>query len=220
VVCGWLSGVAPRHPRRSDSPFRRLSVSAVSPSRRLFPPSIHRHHPQRDRLPNVTSATSTPARPNLPVSPVPHPLFLSFSLWRRDAGPSVSARVSASASPRRPASPFPRLPRSRPRRFLPSSIHRHYPQPGHLPTPRAPPPPQHHQTSLSLRLPVSPTLPLIDSSAPCPMRPPFPSTAPNLPSPSTQYPIPNPHPPICAKSPERYRAPAHRWWGRAGGMIV
>jgi hypothetical protein len=32
--------------------------------------------------------------------------------------------------------------------------------------------------------------------------------------------VPSTHPPICAKSPERYRAAAHQWWGRAGSVLV
>ena len=90
------------------------------------------------------------------------PLFLSFSLWRRDVGTGASAPVSAPAPPlapprRFPVSPFPRLPRSRPRRLFLSSTPRHPSQRGRLPPSRASPPPRHHQPSPSHRLAGSPS---------------------------------------------------------------
>ena len=93
--------------------------------------------------------------PRLIVSPSPHPLFLSFSLWRSDVGTRVSSLVSAPAPH---VAPPRRFPRSRPRRLFLSSIHRHPPQRGRLPnvtsTPSTPAPPN-LSASPSHRLPVS-----------------------------------------------------------------
>jgi hypothetical protein len=180
-------------PRRPASPFPRLPRSL---SRRLFPSSIHRHHLQPGRTPRHEHIFN-PSTTNPSVSPVPHPLLLSFSLWRRDVGPSVSVRVRTSTPPRRPASPFPRLPRPRPRRLFPSSIHRHHPQRGR--------PPCHEHTlhpsttkplcpsaSPAPRLPGSPTLSLIDSSAKTITRPPsHAASTSSTPAPPRTSPSPN-----------------------------
>ena len=101
--------------------------------------------------------------PHLIVSPSPHPLFLSFSLWRRDVGTRVSSLVSAPAPH---VAPPRRFPRSRPRRLFLSSIHRHPPQRGRLPnvtsTPSTPAPPN-LAASPSPRFSVSPPRRLLRS---------------------------------------------------------
>jgi hypothetical protein len=232
-VVGGLWLVERRHPpalatlRFSVSPPLRLPRLPNSSSL----PSIDSSAPPTTRpLPHATSTNTSPAPPTPSVPPVPHPLFLSFSLWRRDVGTCVSALVNASTPPRRPASPSPRISGSpylrlpvspAPRPAVPSP-HRFISTPTTRPLP--------HATSTN----TSPAIPN-DSVSPSPRFPnsspprligtlsneaASPSTAPRPASPSTQYPIPNTQYRICAKSPERYRAPAHRWWGRAGGMIV
>ena len=77
------------------SPSSRLSVSPFphllrSRPRRLFPSSIHRH-PPTTRPPSHRH--EHPLHPGT-TNPL-HPLFLSFSLWRRDARTGASTLVSA-----------------------------------------------------------------------------------------------------------------------------
>ena len=151
------------------------------------------------------------------------PLFLSFSLWRRDVGTGVSAPVSAPHPPlpRLSVSPFLRLPRSRPRRLFLSSTPRHPSQRGRLPPSRASPPPRHHQPSPSHRLAGSPSpLPVLlplekgrrytrlgsgERSA-SPLAPPR-----RLPvSPSPQASTSSPLPFIDSSAPLTTRPPSHR----------
>ena len=90
------------------------------------------------------------------------PLFLSFSLWRRDVGTGASAPVSAPAPPlapprRFPVSPSPRFPVSSGLDLVVSSSHRFISTPHNeaaFPPLRASPPPQHHQPSPPSPLPV------------------------------------------------------------------
>ena len=123
--------VAP--PRRFlISPSSRLSVSPFprllrSRPRRLFLSSIHRH-PPTTRPPSHRH--EHPLHPGT-TNPL-HPLFLSFSLWRRDARTGASTLVSASAptsphlavSPGTTSSSLPLIDSSAPTTTRPPS-HRH-----------------------------------------------------------------------------------------------
>jgi hypothetical protein len=220
VVRGWLSGVAPRHSRRPDSPFRRLSISPVSPSLRLFPPSIHRHHPQRGHPPRhehiLTPSTTNPLR--LAGSPSPLPVLLLLEKGRGDMRLGSRERFRTPTSPRLAVSPSLQVTTSSFPPFIDSPALPPTGPPSHATSTTSTP-----STTKPLCISVSPNRRLFPSSIhrhPVQRGRPPPAPPRTSRSPSTQYPIPNPHPPICAKSPERYRAPAHRWWGRAGGMIV
>ena len=89
-----VSAPHPRSPRLAVSPFLRFPVS---PGLDLVASSLHRfigttyneaafHRHEHPLHPGTTNP------PRLIVSPVLHPLFLSFSLWRRDVDPDDRAR--------------------------------------------------------------------------------------------------------------------------------
>jgi hypothetical protein len=139
-----------RLPKSSSLPF----IDSSAPPTTGPPPQRHERH--------LNLSTTNPS-----VSPVPHPLFLSFSLWRRDVGTCVSAPVNASAPPRRSGSPFPVSPGHD---LVVSSLHRFIGDTRNgttSPTSRAPPHSQHHQPPPSRRLPLPSSCPSPSGEGTC-----------------------------------------------------